>query len=95
MAFTIDVAFGEAEDLECVEHELELALNVADQIVVSIRWVKEIVACRVRDFEIIEPNVKELHASFCLVKLLVLVFVVYDVLDLFEDLISVLDEVLL
>lgn len=47
MAFAINVALGEAEDLECVEHELELALDVADQIVVSIRWVKEIVACRV------------------------------------------------
>ena len=95
MAFTIDVAFGQAKDLERVEHELELALDVANQIVVSIRWVKEIVACRIRDFEIIEPNIEELHAGFCLVELLVCIFVVHDVLDLLEDLISVLDKVLL
>lgn len=36
-----------------------------------------------------------MHAGFRLVKLLVLIFVVHDVLNLFEDLISVLDEVLL
>ena len=95
VAFTINVALGKSEDLERVKHELKLALDVANQIVVSIRRVKEIVACWVRDFEIIEPHIKELHAGFGLVELFVLVFIVNDVLNLLEDLISVLDKVLL
>ena len=36
VASTVKIAFRQAKDLKCVEHEVQLAQNVADKVLVSI-----------------------------------------------------------
>ncbi len=47
------------------------------------------------DLKIVEPNVKELLASFLSGQLLVCLFVVHDVVNLLKDLLSVLKQMFL
>ncbi len=95
MTSTVKVAFRQAKDLKCVEHEVQLVEDVADQVLVSIFRVKEVVAGWVLDLEVVEPNVKELLTGLLDSQLFVDLLVVHDIVDLLEDLLSVLEEMLL
>ena len=78
-----------------MKHKVQLAENVADQVLVSIFRVEEVVTGRILDLKIVEPDVKELLASSLSGQLLICLFVVHDVVNLLKDLLSVLKEVLL
>ena len=91
VTFTLEVAFRQAKDLKGVQHEVQLAQNIANQVFIRVLRVKEVVAGWVLDFELVKPNVKELLAGFLGGKLLVKLLVVNHVLDLLVDLIRVLN----
>ena len=95
MASTVDVIGGEAKDLQRVHQELKLGLNVADKGWVCVLRVKEVVAGRVGDFELVKPFVEIVLTSVILIKLLVLFLVVHDVLDLLVNVISILNQMFL
>lgn len=95
VTLTINVANREAENLESAKQELKLSLDIADKRVVSIFWVKEVVSSWVGDLEVVQPPVEVVRACVLFLELLVLFFRVGDILDRFEDIISVLDEMLL
>ena len=78
-----------------MQHELQFGLNVAHKHAIGILWIKEVVAGRIGDLEVLEPLVEVLFTRVLLLQLLVLLFIVHDVFDLLVDLVRILDQVFL
>ena len=86
VTIAVNVALRQTEDLKSLEQEVKLGQDVANEGIVSILRVKEEVAGRVGELELLEPSVEKVLSGVLFVECLDQIVVGHCILDGLEDL---------